>query len=85
MRCNKILGVEELERRAMSRNLMRSRNQIIRRKRESRGMKCLANVASCFGALGVMVQKREAGHDVQQHETAKDGKHLARELRLEDS
>ena len=32
-----------------------------------------------------MVQKREAGHDVEQHDAAKNCEDLARQLRFEDS
>jgi hypothetical protein len=85
MRCNEILCVEKLERRALARNLMRCRNQIIRRKGEGRSVQHLADVASCLGTLSVMVQKREAGHDVEQHDAAKNCEHLARKLRLENS
>ena len=46
MRCNEILCVEKLERRAMARNLVRCRNQVIRGKRESRSVEHLAHVAS---------------------------------------
>jgi len=85
MRCNEILCVEKVERRAVTRNLVRSRNQMMRRKRESRCVQYLADVASRLGALGVMVQKREAGNDVEQHHAAKNREHLACQRRLEDS
>ena len=45
----------------------------------------MANVASRLGSLCVMVQKCEAGNDVQQHDAAKNCEDLARQLRLEDS
>ena len=85
MRCNEIRCVEKLERRAMARNLVRCRDQNSRRIGESRSMQHLTNVASCLRALSVVVQKREAGHDVQQHDTAKNCEYLARQLRSEDS
>ena len=85
MRCNEILCVEKLERRAVARNLVRSRNQMMRRRRESRCVQYLAHVASRLGALGVMVQKRKAGNDVEQHHAAKNREHLACQRRLEDS
>ena len=85
MRCNEILCVEKVERRAVTRNLVRSRNQMMRRKRESRCVQYLADVASRLGSLCVMVEKREAGNDVQQHDAAKNCEDLARQLRLEDS
>ncbi len=80
MRCNKIFRVELLERRAVARNLVRYRNQIMRRKRESRRVEHLADVASRFGSLGVMVHEGETGHDVEQHQAAKNRERLAREL-----
>ncbi len=80
MRCNEILCVEKLEGRAVARNLVRCRNQIMRGKRESRSVQHLADVASRLGSMGVMVQKRETGHDVKQHHAAKNREHLAREL-----
>ena len=66
----------------MARNLVRRRDQIIRRKRESRSVENLANVASRVWPV-VMVQKRSTGRDVKQHEAAKNGERLARELRGE--
>lgn len=84
MRCYEILGVEELERRAVARNLMRGRNQVARRISESRCVQHLANVASRLGPLGVMVQKRDAGNHVKKHHAAKYGNRLARELRGEE-
>ena len=83
MRCNEILCVEMLERRAVARNLVRYRNQIMRRISESRRVEHLADVASRFGSLGVMVHESEAGHDVEQHDAAKNREYLARELRSE--
>jgi hypothetical protein len=82
MRCNEILCVEELERRAVARNLVRCRNQIIRGERESGSVQYLTDVASRVWPI-VMVQKREAGRDVKQHDAAKNGERLARELRGE--
>jgi hypothetical protein len=82
MRCNEILCVEQLERRAAARNLVRRRDQVIRRKRESRSVQHLADVASRFGSL-VMVQKSDAGHDIEEHQAPKNREHLARELRRE--
>jgi hypothetical protein len=82
MRCNEILCVEELKRRAVARNLVRCRNQIIGRKGESGSVQYLTDVASRVWAV-VMVQKREAGRDVKQHNAAKNGERLARELRGE--
>ena len=75
MRCNEIPCVEKLERRAVARNLVRCRNQIIRGKGESRSVQHLADVASRVWAI-VMVQKRGAGRDVEQHKAAKNGKRL---------
>ena len=83
MRCNEIRCVEELKRRAMARNLVRRRDQIIRRKRESRSVENLANVASRVWPV-VMVQKRGAGRDVEQHKAAKNSERLARELCREE-
>jgi hypothetical protein len=83
MRCNEIPCVEKLERRAMACNLVCCRNQIIRGKGESRSVQHLADVASRVWAI-VMVQKRGAGSDVEQHKAAKNGKRLARELRREE-
>lgn len=80
MRCNEILCVETFKRRAVARNLVRSRNQIVRRKGKSGRVKHLANVASRLGSLGVMVQKRDARHDVEKHEAAENRERLAREL-----
>lgn len=78
MRCNEIRDIEELGGGAAARNLMRRRNQIIGRKRESRCVQYLANVASRLGSLGVVVQKRDARHDVQKHHAAKNRERLAR-------
>jgi hypothetical protein len=82
MRCNEILCVEKLERRTMASNLVRCGNQIIRGERESGSVQHLADVASRVWPV-VMVQKRSTGRDVEQHETAKNGERLARELRGE--
>jgi hypothetical protein len=82
MRCNEILCIEELERRAVARNLVRCRDQIIRRKRESGSVQYLADVASRVWPI-VMMQKRDAGRDVKQHEAAKNRERLAGELRGE--
>jgi hypothetical protein len=79
VRCNEILCVEKLKRRAMARNLMSSRNQKSRRKGESRSMQDLADVASRVWTI-VMVQKRGARRDVEQHKAAKNGERLARKL-----
>jgi hypothetical protein len=78
MRCNEILCVEKLEGRALARKLMRCRNQIMRRKREGRSVQHLTDVARRLGTLGVVVQKRETGHDVKKDHAAENGKHLAR-------
>ncbi len=83
MRCNEIRCVEKLKRRAMARNLVRRRDQIIRRKRESRSVQNLADVASRVWPV-VMVQKRGAGRDVEQHKAAKNSQRLARELCREE-
>ena len=85
MRCNEILCVEKLECRAVARNLRRGRDQITRRIGESRSVQHLADVAGCLRALGVMVQKREAGHHVEQHDAAKNCEYLARQLSPDDS
>ena len=85
MRCNKIFGVEKLERRAVARNLVRCRDQITRRISESGSVQHLADVAGGLGTLGVVVQKCQAGNDVEQHDAAKNCERLACELRLEDS
>lgn len=79
MRCNEILCVEALKGRAVARNLVRSRNQIMRRKSQSRCVQHLANVAGRLGSL-VMVQKSDAGHDVEKHQAAENRECLAREL-----
>jgi hypothetical protein len=84
VRCNEILCVETLQRRAVARNLVRSRNQIMRRKSQSRCVQHLANVASRLGSLGVMVQKRDAGYDVEKHQAAENCERLARELSGEE-
>ena len=78
MRCNEILCVKKFERRAIARNLVRRRDQIIGRKRESRSVQHLADVASRVWPI-VMVQKRDAGRDVEQHKAGKNGQRLARE------
>ena len=83
MRCNEILYVEELERRAIARNLMRSRNEIVWRKGERRGVQDLADVAGGFWAL-VVVKECDAGHDVKKHHAAKHSERLARERRREE-
>jgi hypothetical protein len=80
MRCNEILCVKELKRRALARNLMRGRNQLMRRKREGRCMQHLTDVASRLGSFGVMVQKRDARHDVQKHHAAEDSQRSVSEL-----
>ena len=67
----------------MARNLVRSRNQIIRGKSESRGVQHLADVAGRFWSL-VMVEKGDAGHDVEKHHAAENSERLARELRREE-
>jgi hypothetical protein len=85
MRCYEILYVEELKRRAMPSDLMRGRDQVSRRIGERRSMQNLTDVTSRFGALRVMVQKRDARHDVEKHYAAKHGDGLARELRREGS
>src|SRR5580700_1806934 len=82
MRCNEILCVEKLERRAMARNLVRRRNQVIRGKRESRSVQHLAHVAGRVWPI-VMVKKGGAGSDVEQHHAAKNRKRLTRERRGE--
>ena len=84
MRCNKIFRVEKLERRAVARNLMRHRNQIMRRESESGCVQHLADVASRLGSFGVMMQKCDARHDVQKHHAAKNRERLARELFREE-
>jgi hypothetical protein len=78
MRCNEILGIEKLERRAVARNLVRCRDQITRRISKSRSVQHLTDVASCFRSLSVVVKKCEAGHDVKQHDAAKNCEYLAR-------
>jgi hypothetical protein len=83
MRCNEILCVEKLERRAMARNLVRRGDQKIRRKGKSRGVQHLADVASCVWPV-VMVQKRGTGRDVEQHKAAKNSQRLTREFCRED-
>jgi hypothetical protein len=64
----------------MTRNLMRHRNQIMRGKSESWSVQHLAHVASRLGSLGVMVQKRDARHDVQKHHAAEDSQRSVSEL-----
>src|SRR5437016_1158342 len=78
MRCYEIRDIEELGCGAAARNLMRSRDQIIGRKGESRSVEHLANVTSRLGSLGVMMQKRDARHDIQKHHAAKNRERLAR-------
>ena len=85
MGCDEILCIEKLECRTVARNLMRRRDQITRRISESGSVEHLADVASRLGALGVMVQKCEAGHDVEQHDATKNCENLARQLRPDDS
>jgi hypothetical protein len=68
---NEILCVEKLERRAVARNLVRSRNQIIRRERESGSVQHLADVASRVWPI-VVVQKRNAGRDIKQHHASQN-------------
>src|SRR5579862_5567725 len=80
VRCNEILCVEKLERRAMARNLVRGGDQVTRRIGESRRVQHLANVASRLRALRVMVQKGYSRHDVEKHHAAKNSERLAREL-----
>jgi hypothetical protein len=80
MRCNKILCVETFKRRAVACNLVRSWNQIVRRKGESGRVQHLANVASGLWSLGVMVQKRNARHDVEKHQAAENRERSVREL-----
>ena len=84
MRCNEILSIEELERRAVTRDLVRGRDQITRRISESRCVQHLADVTSRLRSLGVMVQESDAGYDVKKHHAPKNGKHLAREPRREE-
>jgi len=84
MRCNEILCVEKLERRAVARDLVRGRNQITRGIGKSGSVQHLANVASCFGSLSVVVQKRDAGNDVEQRNAAENRESLAREGRREE-
>ena len=66
MRRNEILCVEKLERRAVARNLVRRRNQIIRGERESGSVQHLADVAGRVWPI-VMVQERDTRRDVKQH------------------
>ena len=83
VRCNEILCVEELERRAVARNLVRRRNQVIRRERQRGSVQHLADVAGRVWPI-VVVQKRGAGRDVEQHKAAKNSERLARELCREE-
>jgi hypothetical protein len=84
MRRNEILCVEKLERRAVARNLVRRRNQIIRGERESGSVQHLADVASRVWPI-VMVQERGTRRDVKQHQAAKNSERPASELRGEKS
>jgi hypothetical protein len=84
MRCYEIRDIEEFGGGAAARNLMRNRDQIKRRKCESRRVEHLANVASRLGSLGVMMHKGEPRHDVQQHQAANNCERLARELLREE-
>ena len=68
----------------MPRNLVCGRDQVTRRIGQSRRVQHLANVASRFGSLGVMVQKRDAGYDVEKHQAAENCERLARELSGEE-
>lgn len=80
MRCYEIRDIEEFGGGAAARNLMCNRDQIMRRKCESRCMQHLANVASRLGSLGVMMHKGEPRHDIEQHQAAKNCERLARKL-----
>jgi hypothetical protein len=84
MRRNEILCVEKLERRAVARNLVRRRNQIIRGESESGSVQHLADVAGRVWPI-VMVQERDTGRDVKQHQAAKNSERPASELRGEKS
>ena len=84
MRGYKIFRVEKLECRAVARDLVCCRDQIMRRKSESRSVQHLADVASRLRSLGVMVEKCDARYNIKKHHAAKDGDRLARELRGED-
>jgi hypothetical protein len=66
MRCNKIFRVEKLERRALARNLVRYRNQIMRRKCESGSVQHLAYVAGRLRSTLVMMKKSESRCDKDQ-------------------
>ena len=83
MRCNEILCVEKLERRAVARNLMRCRDQITWGVCKSWCVQHLADVARRVGPI-VMVQKRNAGSDVEQHQAAKNSERLSGESRGEE-
>ena len=83
MRCNEILCVEKLEGRAVARNLVRRRDQIMRGKRESGSVQHLADVASRLRSI-VMVQECKARRDVEQHDAAKNSERLAGELCREE-
>ena len=78
MRCYEIFCVEELERRAMARDLMRGRDQITRRVGKTRRVQHLADMASCLRSLGVMVQESDARHDIKQRNAAENRESLAR-------
>ena len=58
-------------------------NRFIRRKGESGSMQHLADVASRVWSI-VMVQKGDAGSDVEQHHAAEHGERLAREFRRDE-
>jgi hypothetical protein len=76
VRCYGIRDIEQLGGGAAARNLVRGGNQIVRRDRQSGRMQRLANVASGFGSVGVMVEKRDARRDIQQHHAAENGQRL---------
>ena len=58
--------------RAISRDLLHFWNQVDAGNRQNRRVERLANVASCFGSV-VVVEKRGARSDIQQHQAAQEG------------
>jgi hypothetical protein len=55
---------------AVARYLLRLGNQVEACSREHRCVQHLANVAGCFRSTSVLVEKRRARSDIQQHQAA---------------
>ena len=65
-----------LPRAGISRDLLRFWNQIQSCTRHARRVQHLADGTSRFGTLGMLVEKRGAGRDVQQRDAAQQGQRL---------